>query len=336
MTNATTSRLDSNIQLFPSPVTPREALSLADLDWGIDAVPVWSGHPNVFGHPDITDVRRIPDQYELRRNDTGGRLGTVSDKYHPIENGTLADIIGESFGNEPSIVAAACWNGGRRVMLQAKTGAYDVAGVDANEFYATFLASHDGGGAVRFIPSTVRMECMNQVNGFIRAADAMGGVVRLSHVDIGDRSKVADLFAGAISNVDRANAATVERLEDYANRPVMADTVRDYIDRVAWEIATPQTRQLLSNTAETVAENLKNNAVQKAARRYAGVRDSMLELYASCDAGNMAPAVRGTRFHMMQAATEYLTHNANRSDASIVDGETAKQSRFAVELAGTI
>ena len=330
MPNATTSRHDSNIQLFPSPVTPREALALADLDWGIDAVPVWSGTPNVFGQPDITDVRRIPDQYELRRDDTGGRLGTVSDKYHPIENGTLADIIGESFGNEPSIVAAACWNGGRRVMLQAKTGAYDVAGVDENEFYATFLASHDGGGAVRFIPSMVRMECMNQVNGFIRAADAMGGVVRLSHVDIGDRSTIADLFSGAISNVDKANAATVERLEDYANRPVMSDTVREYVQRVAWEIATPQTRQLLDAGRYELPET------NKASNRFAGTVNSMLELYASCDAGNMAPAVRGTRFHMMQAATEYLTHNANRSDASIVDGETAKQTRLAVELAGTI
>lgn len=151
--------------------TSEEALRIAGLDWEVRLTDLAAD----FGSdaPEGERYRRIATHRATYRSDTGLALGAVGMRYTPLQNREafqwMDDVVGESL---------AIWHTcgslkeGRKVWMLAKLpGTLEVTNSDVLEKYVLITNSHDGTGAVRLFPTSVRVVCANTLRLAISEMD---------------------------------------------------------------------------------------------------------------------------------------------------------------------
>ena len=340
MRNATETMLDRDhysgryrrIGLDRSPRSVVETFTRDGLGWDVETAPAYTETPDGF--------REVPGRLVTRRTDTLEPLGVVSRQYVPVDNGTLARhldrAIGEiSAGGGPRIggaVAAGVWGGGRRIWCRLDFGNGDVSG-DPIARHAIVTAAHDGSGAVRVVPTTVRLFCTNQVPGLLRN----GGGARFGHRgDIGRHLADTVRF---LADAAGHTAGMVDRMRMLAGAPAGSGWTDDYFRRVVAD--TLPTRDRLALAAgdpgpfvsadyrarwESLRDRVRS-AVADMAARYDRIGDP-------ADSAAVPISTRGTRYHALQAATESLEWSARvRSDESRDTGRNGAAKSTALALA---
>lgn len=148
-----------------------DALRIAGLDWEVGLTDLAAD----FG-TEATGDRYAPisTHRATYRKDTGMALGAVGLRYRPLQNreafAWLDEVVGESL---------AIWHTcgslreGRRVWMLAKLpGTLEVCDRDVLDKYVLITNSHDGSGAVRLFPTSVRVVCANTLRLALSEADA--------------------------------------------------------------------------------------------------------------------------------------------------------------------
>jgi len=239
--------------------TSADALRISGLDWKVGTVDLTAD----FGE-DAGDnrYRLVPDGRATYRMDTGAPLGAVGSRYTPLQNDEafswMDEVVGESL---------AIWHtcgslrGGRRVWMLAKLpGTLNVSDTDVLEKYVLIANSHDGSGAVRLFPTSVRVVCANTLRLAMGMAKAGGvemglklfhtagglarrvekaremlGIIDASHHEFAEQAKamrgvsmssrkVSDYFGGLVADrSDRARERMLTRLWDRFALPTNAD-----------------------------------------------------------------------------------------------------------------
>lgn len=148
--------------------TSADALRIAGLDWEVRLTELAAIMPD-GSHQHIGTHRAT------MRTDTGRALGAVGLRYKPLQNRDAFSWMDEVIGGEnPMAIWHTCGSlrEGRKVWMLAKLpGHVEVTDRDVLEKYVLITNSHDGLGAVRLFPTSVRVVCANTLRLAIGMAD---------------------------------------------------------------------------------------------------------------------------------------------------------------------
>jgi hypothetical protein len=315
---------------FPGSVV--DTFTRDGLGWGVETAPAFTETPDGF--------RPVPGRLVTRRTDTLEPLGVVSPQYRTVGNVDLAEHLDRALSRisengGPRIggaVAAGAWGNGRRIWCRLDFGNGDVSG-DPIARHAIVTASHDGSGAVRVVPTTVRLFCTNQVPGLLRN----GGGARFGHR--GDMARHLDATARFLADAAGHTAGMIDRMRMLAQSPVGTGWSADYFGRVVADTLPTRDRLALAagdpgpfvsaeyrNRWESLRDRVRS-AVADMAARYDRIGDP-------ADSAAVPISTRGTRYHALQAATESLEWSARvRSDESRDTGRNGTAKATALALA---
>lgn len=208
-----------------------DALRIAGLDWDVRLTDLAAD----MGEGEETRYRSISTHRATYRGDTGMALGAVGLRYQPLQNreafAWMDDVVGEQL---------AIWHTcgslkqGRRVWMLAKLpGHVEVTDRDVLDKYVLVTNSHDGTGAVRLFPTSVRVVCANTLRLAVGMADRNKGDsglplgLKLFHTVGGLSRRVAKAreLLGVISN---AHDGFGEVARQMIAAPLNTQQVSDY------------------------------------------------------------------------------------------------------------
>lgn len=203
--------------------TPREALTLAGLDWGVNQ------YPMVIKLEDGTEVE-VPNRVANFRADNNEFLGIVRESYQVISNAEVADFaeaLGD--GKEVKIETAGSIRGDKQVWFLLKGKEFEVANGDGMFEYLLLSNGHDGGNPYRITPTDIRTVCSNTLHAVIPRFDtgALGeSALVLRHtVNLMDRVKEAQ---AALKNYRQTQEAAKQLMEAASKKTISNDDLRRF------------------------------------------------------------------------------------------------------------
>ena len=176
------------------PMSSREALAAAHLDWTVEQCSLFHNIPG-----STTASKRIPLLANVR-SDTWEFLGAVSKDYHVVQNAEAFDFLDQLIAEKQMTYESAfSLDNGKRVVLLARLPQEDIiVGEDRTLRYILLSLSHDGASAIRFGPCSERVVCANTY------AVALGeGAV--DHLSISHTGRIKDKLEAARHILSRAN-----------------------------------------------------------------------------------------------------------------------------------
>jgi phage/plasmid-like protein (TIGR03299 family) len=210
--------------------TSADALRIAGLDWDVTLTPLAAIMPDGTHQP-------VGTHRATWRTDTGKALGAVGKRYTPLQNreafGWMDEVVG---ADNPLALWHTCGSlkGGRKVWMLAKLpGTIEVTSRDVLEKYVLITNSHDGTGAVRLFPTSVRVVCANTLRLAIGMADRPAGEeglplgLKLFHTvgGLANRVEKARECLGVIANSHEGFGKIARQM---IARPVSSQQVSDY------------------------------------------------------------------------------------------------------------
>lgn len=152
-------------------ISPKEALELAGMNWRVDTEPCY-----------LADGTRVPKTMITRRDTDGVILGTVGDRYHPLQNEDAFNWF-EPFieSKSASFETAGSLKDGKVVWVLAKTNieTQEVVKNDAIESYILLSHSHDGTLSIRGGFTPQRVVCWNTLSAAHKNANSK--LLRMKH-----------------------------------------------------------------------------------------------------------------------------------------------------------
>ena len=142
--------------ILDHPMSSEEALRSAQLDWRVVQQQLGSRRED-------GEWQEIKGQRANVREDTGLYLGSVSDAYKIVQN-TEAFAFLDALVTEGQMTYESAFSlqGGRKVVLLGRLPGVDQVTVDDDLLrYVLLSLSHDGTGAIKFGPTSVRVVCAN-------------------------------------------------------------------------------------------------------------------------------------------------------------------------------
>lgn len=149
------------------PMSSREALEASGLEWQLVQRPMAVGVPETINTPEgQVETFRYHDISGMLANvraDNGFFLGSVSEAYKVIQNTEAFQFLdGLIESHEMQYESAFSLSGGKKVVLLGRLPKVDeIALGDETLRYVLLSLHHDGGGAIRFGPTSVRVVCAN-------------------------------------------------------------------------------------------------------------------------------------------------------------------------------
>jgi phage/plasmid-like protein (TIGR03299 family) len=148
--------------------TWERAIGLASLDWTVEQFPL-RATIETFETPDgevPAVTREVPGMVGNYRSDTGTYLGVVSDRYSIINNVDAFKFL-DALVDDGSLryESAGALRDGKVVWMLARMPERDViAEGDDLDRYLLFTTTHDGSGAAKVLPTSVRVVCNNTLS----------------------------------------------------------------------------------------------------------------------------------------------------------------------------
>jgi phage/plasmid-like protein (TIGR03299 family) len=262
-----------------SPMTARETMELARLDW------------RVALHPAAVEIGgqiyKSDAIHHIVRDRDCKILGTVTDRYQPIQNSEAFEFLDSVVGEIGQLryVTAGSIDGGKRVWLLAQitseVGTLEPLLGDKVNSYLMLTSGHDGKNSLRAKFTTVRIVCQNTLNLALRTGDA--GITIKHTGDPARKVRQAREILGLASDELEAVRRSFRWLSEQK-----ADNIftQDFLKHM-----TP----------------VKDNATEMALTRAANTQKDLLQLVNS-GRGTHIPGVFGSRWGLLNAITEYNQH----------------------------
>ena len=116
--------------------------------------------------------RPIEGIYSLRNTTQDTHLGMVTKRYRPIQMQEMFDVLDHTF--KAAQIRPTGWVsgwGGQKIVIRSEIDCADYfnMGEDVFETYLYTIIDNSGKGSNRFIPSTIRTTCDNQLHAVIKA-----------------------------------------------------------------------------------------------------------------------------------------------------------------------
>lgn len=300
-------------------MTSAQAISLAHLDWEVLKI------QNQFTHEGQT---RKALSWTIARGDTGEALGSVGARYAPIQNKDgfkFLDSVLAQFGAKYES-AGALYNGSTVFMVaRMPEQAFSVNGTDEVLPFVLFTNTHDGTGAARCFPTSVRVECANTLRNSlgdraegsginIRHTGSVSAKVHAAQHALGLSVKAFDDFRQAAEGMAHATCDLVP----YAND--VLDMVLEISAADAAKGSSALARALNISTAE---QELKAKSIEKQISRRKEVLADILDRYEGPKNG--VNGMRGSVWSAFNAITEHADHSRPSRQASNVEDRQSRR-----------
>lgn len=148
-----------------------EALTLAGLDWSVQAEPIYTA--------DMVPIEGF--SANVRRSDRMV-LGVVSDHYQILQNREAFGFMDTLVGEGVAYHTAGSLRTGRRVWICAKFPEPLRLGPDRGELYVVFSNGHDGHFGVQAHVTPIRVVCQNTLNFAIAKAQRRWSMRHVGHI----------------------------------------------------------------------------------------------------------------------------------------------------------
>ena len=144
-------------KVFDHPMTSKECLTAAGLDWKVIQKPVYT-----YSETDQT-YQPIEGFLVNAREDNNLVLGMVSNNYKVVQNVEAFEFMDQLVDNHEMLYESAfSLYGGRKVVILARMPGYkEAVKGDALLPYILLSLSHDGTEGIRFGPCVTRVVCAN-------------------------------------------------------------------------------------------------------------------------------------------------------------------------------
>jgi phage/plasmid-like protein (TIGR03299 family) len=224
-------------------------------------------------------------------------LGTVTDKYKPIQNMDAFNFFDSLVDSgEAKYETAGSLSGGKRIWLTAKISAdIQIAGEDPHDLYLLLVNAHDGSKALTAVTTLIRAVCSNTVSFGIGSAKTSW---TLNH-----RKELK----GRIGEARDALGMSFKYVEEF--------------EREAQKMMDIQiTKDKFISLLEDVLPDQKH-ATEKKVNTMVGLFESSPTIV---DAG-----IGGTAYGAYQAVTEYTSHRATQTEeAKMISNIYGDGARF--------
>lgn len=284
--------LDLATRALPQRGSFTEGLKGLGLDWSVSKHQLW--RQVGVGPQGRPQMRAAENTFEVRRDDTLAMLGVVGRRYETVQNSAMTKSLDEIFSGQLAGMATlergGGFDGGATVYMQAAlppnlTRAL-FKGADVIAPYLAFTTSHDGSSALRVFPTAVRVICQNTLRMAIsgeRKAKA-GWTFRHTRKAASAQAQMTAVLRESA----RAYVEHMDRMQTMASASITASKVKVLIaDEILLGEDTPAKRRKV----QTIVDLVDNGR------------------------GTEIPGVRGTRYGVFQAVTEFANHYAPVSRA---------------------
>lgn len=286
------------------PISIEEARKDPVLNWRVVKAPISAKYTSADGKP---MAAKSTDFQAIIREDNAKVLAVVTDDYKPVQNSEMwdfAEALTKASGDF-RIHTAGSLKGNRLVWIcgELKNATFEVIKGDVLKNYLMIASSHDRSLAFTAGHTGVRVVCANTLTA------AMGE----QKEDNSFRFKHTGDLKAKVEEAQKVLGLLVGRAEKYqefakwlAGQKVSTAYTKDYIDYMM---------PLPEDPKEEVPKSLHERRNQ---------------LLISCMAGrgsDLVPGVTGTRWGLLNAATEYTTHHQRTQDRSASGGSSADETR---------
>lgn len=259
--------------IFPG-TSAQEALIMCGMDWRVDKVDMFTSSPS-------TGMTTVPGFVALRRSDSEGILGVTTDRYVPLQNTDLANVVQGFLDAGAEIESAGSLKGGKIVWYLLDLHATGDVASDGIKLYGVLSNGHDGKRAVRVGYTPIRIVCSNTLA--MSESNGLTRTIRVTHR--GDVVGGVQAIADSMDLATQTFKATVEQYRKLAAISINQNDVKKYVEKVLG----------LDSEKSTRAKNIV----------------SLVEYKALNGIGNERFA--GTAWAAYNAITEYLSHDAGRN-----------------------
>lgn len=198
-------------------IPAKEALGLAGLDWRVETEPCF-----------LADGTRVPKTMITRRDSDQKILGTVGDRYHPLQNEDAFSWF-EPFieSKSASFETAGSLKDGKVIWVLAKTNIQkaEVVKNDPIESYILLSHSHDGTLSIRGGFTPVRVVCNNTLAASHKNASSK--LLRMKHTK---NTKIAMEKVREIMDIANNDfIATIDQYKYLASKSINKKDLERYI-----------------------------------------------------------------------------------------------------------
>lgn len=196
-------------------LTSAEALKAAELDWTVEARPVFTDNGI-----------RIPGYVANTRDKDNSVLGIVSDKYKIVQNVDAFAFTDNLIGSECRYETAGSLRNGKSTFMLAKLPLKKILGDDFGQ-YLCFTNTHDGSGAVKVCMTPVRVVCNNTLNLALNTSKRIWTCKHMGKME--DKLHEAEVTLGFAEKYMNDLAVVAERL---ANTSLNNDEIREIVEEM--------------------------------------------------------------------------------------------------------
>ena len=283
-------------------LTWADAMAAAHLDWTVRKERLFR------------DKGRPIDAWGIFRNDTDSFLGTVGERYEPIQNVKMGNHIDSIIAtNKAMYETAGVLRGGERVWAMAKLPETFSIGSDLHRNFILATTAHDGSMSYQLKLITTRVVCNNTLS---MALNEKGRAIRVKHTSnaldrINTQLSSADGIAQAVSFMSGT-------LESLARKVLPVEKKKALFEALFgkdWEDSPRKRTQ--------VAQIANNFVHHDGDRETAGTAYNMLQAithYADYDRG-----VRKTDSYMHQSENQIRTEGALWGAGEVLKSQALNQ-----------
>lgn len=238
----------------------------------------------------------VDDRFAVVRKTDRRYLGTVGERYEPIQNIQLFSIMDkllEASDGEVTYETAGSLKNGKVIWMLANMGEVKVKGFDPIKTWLLCSSSHDGSKTLRIIPTTTRVVCWNTLTLALNIHNGKSQEVRIRHTKNANIS--LEQARNTLGFVKEAHSSFVEEGELLMSRQLKKDKFRELQDLLfpMKKLINPLTQKEEDSKTET------SNSILK--------KRDMLEHLFTDGTGNKSPQVAGSMWAGLNAVTEYFT-----------------------------
>ena len=286
-------------------LTLADAIQATGLDWTVKAEPVlqnWNG-----------ELREVPNQFLIVRQDTGAVLSIRTERYGIIQNVEaleFADLLtSQGIAKFHSLGAI---EGGKKIFASLENPAANfVVGKSEHKEFINVVSSHDGTINFMLAQSNIRVVCQNTLNRFLKTVKGKDS----RDVTMRHTKNVKARMEQARKDLELISAHTNdyrEKLEYLATRRMAAKSVDDFFNAV------------LGITQEQLAQN-------EVSTRKSNQKDKLFEILET-NVNDVEPELRYTGYDLLNAITWYTDHEMS---SRATGGKSADEARALSSVFGS-
>lgn len=221
--------------------TSDSAIKLAGLDWDVVQCSMTATRLVDVANGMEERLIDVPGHVANIRSDTHAVLGVVGDGYRPFQNREAFDFMDTIVGEKLAIYeTAGSLRGGKHVWMMVRLPDDITVGQDdVSHSYMLLTNSHDGSRALRVIPTSVRVVCMNTLNLALSRGEGKGIKIRHSESLAG---RVYEARR-ALRLVSQRFAGMQQEVDSLAKRKLTQDELANYFAMLMCDRAAKPERQ---------------------------------------------------------------------------------------------